>query len=90
MQIGFRSPPRLRTITCASVAIATVAIALGTGGPAVAAKHHKPGHHKGSHGKHHRSHGHLSISKQSWGTANGQQVQIWDCNGQTNQRFSLS
>jgi len=86
MQIGFRSPPRLRTITCASVAIATVAIALGTGGPAVAAKHHKPGHHKGSHGKHHKSHGHLSISKQSWGTANGQAVDLYtlhNSNGMT-------
>jgi aldose 1-epimerase len=74
MQIGFRSPPRLRTITCASVAIATVAIALGTGGLAVAAKHHKPAHH---HGKHHKPHGHLSISKQSWGSADGQAVDLY-------------
>jgi aldose 1-epimerase len=74
MQIGFRSPPRLRTITCASVAIATVAIALGTGGLAVAAKHHKPAHH---HGKHHKPHGHLGISKQSWGSADGQAVDLY-------------
>jgi len=78
MQIGFRSPPRLRIITCASVAIATVAIALATGGLALAAKHHKPAHHKGSHGKHHnRPHGHLSISKASWGMANGQAVDLY-------------
>jgi len=73
MQIGFRSPPRLRTITCAGVAIATVAIALATGGLALAAKH-KPAHHKATH---HKSHGHLSISKQSWGTANGQAVDLY-------------
>src|SRR5690349_23588645 len=70
MQIGFRRPPRLRTITCASVAIITVVAALATGGLALAAKHHKPAHHKT---KHHKPHGHLSISKQSWGTANGGQ-----------------
>src|SRR6185312_1710201 len=83
MQIGFRSPPRLRVITCASVAIATVAIALATGGLALAAKHHKPAHHKG---KHHKPHGHLSISKQSWGTANGQAVDLYtlrNSNGMT-------
>jgi aldose 1-epimerase len=70
MQIGFRSPPRLRTITWASVAIATVAIAVGTGGLALAAKHHK-----GKHGKAH--HGHLSISKQTWGSAHGQAVDLY-------------
>ena len=74
MQIGFRSPSRLRTITWASVAIATVAIALATGGLALAAKHHNPKHHKP---KHHKPHGHLSISKQSWGTANGQAVDLY-------------
>ena len=63
MQICFRSPRRLRTIACASVAVATVAGVLASGGPAVAAKHgHKPKHGKTHHGK-------LSISKQSWGTA---------------------
>jgi aldose 1-epimerase len=71
MQIGFRSPPRLRTITCASVALATVAVALATGGLALAAKHHKPK----KHGK--APHGHLSISHQSWGTANGQPVDLY-------------
>jgi endo-1,4-beta-xylanase len=25
-----------------------------------------------------------------WGTGNGQQIQLYDCNGQANQRFSLS
>jgi aldose 1-epimerase len=68
MQIGFRSPPRLRTITCAIVASATVAAALGTGGLALAAKHHK--HHKAHHG-------HLSISKQTWGSAHGQTVDLY-------------
>ncbi len=71
MQIGFRSPPRLRTIACASVAIATVAIVLGTGGLAVAAKHGN----KAKHGK--APHGHLSISKQSWGTADGKAVDLF-------------
>jgi aldose 1-epimerase len=70
MQIGFRSPRRLRTFACASVAVATVAGVLAMGGPAVAAKHgHKP--------KHHKPHGHLSISKQSWGSANGQAVDLY-------------
>jgi aldose 1-epimerase len=64
MQIGFRSPPRLRTVAWASVAIATIALVFGTGGSALAAKHGKP-------------HGHLSISKQSWGTANGQAVDLY-------------
>src|SRR5690242_7034090 len=70
MQIGFRSPPRLRTITWAGVAVATVAGTLAIGAPAVAAKHgHKP--------KHHKPHGHLSISKQTWGTAHGQSVDLY-------------
>jgi aldose 1-epimerase len=70
MQIGFRSPPRLRTMTWAGVATATVAIALGTGGLALAAKHHKGKHHKAHHG-------HLSISKQTWGSAHGQTVDLY-------------
>ena len=70
MQIGFRSPTRLRTTTWASVAVATVAVALGTGGLAVAAKHHKS-----KQGKAH--HGHLSISKQTWGSAHGQTVDLY-------------
>jgi aldose 1-epimerase len=70
MQIGFRSPARLRTITCASVATVTVAAMLALGGSAVAAKHgHKP--------KHHKAHGHLSITKQTWGTAHGQTVDLY-------------
>ena len=71
MQIGFRSPPRLRTIACASVAVATVAGALASGGSAVAAKHgHKPKHGNAHHGR-------LSISHQSWGTADGKTVQLF-------------
>ena len=70
MQIGFRSPKRLRTITCAGVATVTVAGMLALGGSAVAAKHgHKP--------KHHKAHGHLSISKQTWGSAHGQTVDLY-------------
>jgi aldose 1-epimerase len=70
MQIGFRSPARLRTITCAGVATVTVAGMLALGGSAVAAKHgHKP--------KHHKAHGHLSITKQTWGTAHGQTVDLY-------------
>jgi aldose 1-epimerase len=79
MQIGFRSPPRLRSIACASVAVATVAAVLGTGGSAVAAKHgHK--HNQG------QSHGHLSITRIPWGTANGQAVDLYtlrNSNGMT-------
>ncbi len=70
MQIGFRSPRRLRTIACASVAVATAAGMLAMGGPAVAAKH-------GHKSKHHKAHGHLSISKQSWGSANGHAVDLY-------------
>jgi len=69
MQIGFRSPPRLRILACASVATATVAIMLATGGLAQAAKHHKSAHGK--------AHGHLSISKQTWGSANGKTVDLY-------------
>jgi aldose 1-epimerase len=71
MQIGFRSPPRLRTIACSVVAIATVALVLEGGSLALAAKH------KAKHGKSGKtSHG-LSISKQSWGSANGKAVDLY-------------
>jgi aldose 1-epimerase len=71
MQIGFRSRPRLRTIACARVTVATIAILLGTGGLALAAKHsHKPKHGTAPHAG-------LSISKQPWGTANGQPVDLY-------------
>ena len=72
MQIGFRSPPRLRTGAYARVLIATVAILLGTGGLAVAAKNGKKpkGHTKTPHGR-------LSITNQTWGTAHGQTVKLY-------------
>lgn len=72
MQIGFRSPSRLRPVVCSIVAIATVALVLGSGS-ALAAKH------KGKHGKSGKgktSHG-LSISRQSWGVANGKAVDLY-------------
>ncbi|MBV9804088.1 MAG: hypothetical protein JO130_12885, partial [Solirubrobacterales bacterium] len=71
MQIGFRSPSRLHTVAWASVAIATIAIVFASGGSALAAKH------KAKHGKTGKSNGHLSISKQSWGSANGQAVDLY-------------
>jgi aldose 1-epimerase len=64
MQIGFRSPPRLRG-AYTRVLIATVAVLLGTGSLALAAKHG------------HKSNGHLSISSQSWGSAHGQPVNLY-------------
>jgi aldose 1-epimerase len=66
MQIGFRSLPRLRALVGATVAVATVALVLGTTGSAVAAKH-----------RHGHGHGRLSISKQSWGRANGKAVDLY-------------
>jgi aldose 1-epimerase len=82
MQIGFRSPGRLRTFRWARIAIAIVVVLLGTSSLALAARQgHKPSHpksHGQSHGKSHgRGHGSLSISKQSWGTANGQAVDLY-------------
>jgi len=71
MQIGFRSPRRLRTLVWSRVLLATMVLSLGTGGIALAAKHgQKPA-------KHHGGHGSLSISKQSWGTANGSPVDLY-------------
>jgi aldose 1-epimerase len=70
MQIGFRSPRRLRTLDWSRVLLATVVLSLGTGGIALAARHASQA------ARHHR-HGHLSISKQSWGSANGQPVDLY-------------
>ncbi|MBV8928984.1 MAG: galactose mutarotase, partial [Mycobacteriaceae bacterium] len=76
MQIGFRSRGRLRTFRWARVVIATAALLLATSGLALAAQHgHKPKHHNAGRGN--ASHGHLSISKQSWGTANGKAVDLY-------------
>jgi aldose 1-epimerase len=71
MQKGFRSQGRLRTIVWGRVVLATVVLSLGTGGVALAAKHaHKPANHRAAHGS-------LSISKQSWGAANGKPVDLY-------------
>jgi aldose 1-epimerase len=72
MQIGFRSPPRLRTGAYVRVLIATLAVVLGTGGMALAATH---GHKPKAKGKAH--HGRLSISSQTWGSAHGQTVNLY-------------
>ena len=85
MQIGFRSPGRLRTFRWARIAIAMVVVLLGTSSLALAARHgHKPAQHNSRHGRHH---GRLSISRQSWGsTANGQAVDLYtlrNSNGMT-------
>ncbi len=70
MQIGFRSPPRLRPVVCSVVAIATVALVLGSGSALAAKDKAKPGKSgKTSHG--------LRISKQSWGSANGKAVDLF-------------
>jgi aldose 1-epimerase len=72
MQIGFRSPKRLRTLFWARIVLAAVVLSLGTGGIAFASKHgHKPGKHGGT------GHGSLSITHVSWGTANGQPVDLY-------------
>jgi aldose 1-epimerase len=71
MQIGFRSPGRLRALTWARVLLATAVVSLATGGLALAAKHgHKPRHGKAPHGR-------LSITPQSWGTADGKPVSLY-------------
>ncbi len=67
MQTTFRSPKRLRTFSWARVVLATAVVLLGTGSIALAAKHgHKPKHH-----------GNLTISKQTWGFAHGQTVDLY-------------
>ena len=68
MQNRSRSRGRLRTLAWARVLAATVVVLLGTGGIALAAKHgHKSKHHGGK----------LSISKQTWGTAHGEAVDLY-------------
>jgi aldose 1-epimerase len=68
MQNASRSRGRLRTAAWARVLVATVVVLLGTGSIALAAKHgHKPKHHGGT----------LSISKQTWGSAHGQAVDLF-------------
>ena len=72
MQIGFSSPNKLRTLFWGRIVLAAVVLSLGTGGIAFAAKHgHKPSKHGGT------GHGSLSITRASWGTANGQPVDLY-------------
>ena len=67
MQTALRSLRRLRTLAWTRVVAATVVVLLGTGSIALAAKHgHKTKHH-----------GNLSISKQTWGSAHGQAVDLY-------------
>jgi aldose 1-epimerase len=67
MQTALRSLARLRTFSRTRVVAATVVVLLGTGSIAFAAKHgHKTKHH-----------GTLSISKQTWGSAHGQAVDLY-------------
>ena len=69
MQNDSRSRGRLRTVAWARVLAATVVVLLGTGSIALAAKAgHKSKHHGG---------GTLSISKQTWGSAHGQAVDLY-------------
>jgi aldose 1-epimerase len=71
MQNGFRYPKGSRAVVWGRVVLATIVLSLATGGVALAAKHaHKPAKHGASHGR-------LSISKQSWGTANGKAVDLY-------------
>jgi aldose 1-epimerase len=68
MQNASRSRGKLRTAAWARVLVATVVVLLGTGSIALAAKHgHRAKHHGGT----------LSISKQSWGSAHGQAVDLY-------------
>ncbi|HEY4826846.1 MAG TPA: aldose epimerase family protein [Solirubrobacteraceae bacterium] len=72
MQIGFSSPNKLRTLFWGRIVLAAVVLSLGTGGIAFAAKHgHQPSKHGGT------GHGSLSITHVSWGTANGQPVDLY-------------
>ena len=65
MQNCSRSRGRLRHVGWGHVLVATVVVLLGTGSIALAAKH-KTKHH-----------GALSISKQTWGSAHGQAVDLY-------------
>jgi aldose 1-epimerase len=72
LQTALRSLSRLRTLRWARVVVATVVLVLGTGSIALAAKHgQKTKHHGGT------SHGTARISQRSWGTANGQPVNLY-------------
>jgi aldose 1-epimerase len=72
MQIGFRSPRRLRTVIWARVVLAAAVLSLGTGGIALAAKHAQEPSTHGTAG-----HGSLSITHASWGIANGKPVDLY-------------
>jgi aldose 1-epimerase len=72
MQSGFRSPRWLRTHVWARIVLVAAALSLGTGGIALAAKH------GGTPSKHPTTgQGGLSITRASWGTANGQPVDLY-------------
>ena len=69
MQTALRSLWRLRTLAWTRVVAAAVVLSLGTGSIALAAKNaHKAKHHGGAT---------LSISKQTWGSAHGQAVDLY-------------
>jgi aldose 1-epimerase len=74
MPIAFRSLRRLRSLQGAGVLVATtIALMLGTGSLALAAKHgHKTKTHTGG-----QTQGNVSITSQPWGTANGQAVRLY-------------
>jgi aldose 1-epimerase len=65
MQIGFRSSRRLRSSALARIVLAAVVVSLATAGLAVAATQGTAAKAK------------LSITKASWGTANGQAVSLY-------------
>src|SRR5262249_293487 len=95
MQIGFRSRGRLRTFRWARIAVAMVVVLLGTRSLALADRHgQKPGQansHGRSHGKSHgRGHGSLSISKQSWGTAHGQAVDLYTLSNSNGMKVNIT
>ena len=70
MRTVSRSLKWLRTFGWARVVVATAVGVLGTGSIALAAKHAKHGHKP-------KHHGHLTISKQTWGSAHGQTVDLY-------------
>ena len=67
MQTALRSLSGLRTLAWTRVVAATVVVLLGTGSIALAADH----------GQKTKHHGNLSISKQTWGSAHGQAVDLY-------------
>jgi len=70
MRTALRSLRGLRTFGWARVVVATAIVLLGTGSIALAAKHPKHGHKP-------KHHGTLTISKQTWGSAHGQTVDLY-------------